>query len=1102
MSETMNPALQRPLRTDTGPILDLVRRTGEAVRRHRLRTGLCLSAAFLFGVAAAATGVDLAAPLPRALRLVALLALIGPATAVLVARVVWPLRHPPTPTQLAYRMERLLPGIHNRLVSCVDLASNGGARELSPAFAGRLIGETCERVRGFRPETVVDARELRRARGLAGGALLLVLALAAAFPGRMPTAVARLLAPLADIPPASGVAYAVTPGNTAILRGDDMDVIVRVWKGRPDRLRLEMADEDGGRPLRYDLEETGHGRWSFRLTGFQRSFRYRIVGGGTWSPRYRTTVLERPMIVDLRARLRYPSYLGMTNAPAGTPQTADVAGPRGSDVEVIAEVRGDVRSGEILHGEPATNGAPDIRFPPILARFPMRGLGENRWSGTFPLLTNGFYRVEFRDPLGHANKPLTPSRFTALADNPPMVTLERPGADLVLSVTGKVPVVVAASDDYGLADVSLVAAPRGNTNLALRLPVKSYPTPQANDATVSVLDLGPMRLTVGEYVLYHAEARDSKGQRAVSRAFTIRIAAGDQAMDRQAEKFGQTQDAFLRQLQELIAAQAAVPLALSAMATNFAPVVERLDKAAAEVRPAPQTLAAGEPAAASNRFDLVTALGLDADSEASLAALQKQLGELATLQQKNADAARRFAADWDKASEQGSRLPLVPLELTDQMRLLEQSFGQMVVAPMQGLAAAMRDAASPEHIPGGTEFMGRQADLIGRGLEDVRRSLDELGDASRQLREDPAEAVAQLRSDRLRSQAGLVAHRLRGLQDLLSDVLKEMKTLESRQAQIQEAVAAAPEAGLDKLETEQAELDADVRPLLNFVGELQTGDRIRRLRRPAPEFPSAPYTPEQDAYAVPPAEPDTPEPLTEEERRQLASGEQAAAGTRAEEEREEPERLYMPALGGPPAKLDPRFADKVRPVEKDPRRAAAAGPSEPREEISRRQWSRLQELQVAQQSVGSDQQTLANTVQQLEQAVADSLAPAESASPSPQDLRQVMQSEPVERAVSMAAQVQAMQGRGAMSGLQRTWSGMMRWFRSWGGGGFGSGFRSNAALGADSLPNLDVQARTVIMAMQPRLREELLQGMQEEGPEAYRRYIQDYFDHLTKVKNP
>jgi hypothetical protein len=54
--------------------------------------------------------------------------------------------------------------------------------------------------------------------------------------------------------------------------------------------------------------------------------------------------------------------------------------------------------------------------------------------------------------------------------------------------------------------------------------------------------------------------------------------------------------------------------------------------------------------------------------------------------------------------------------------------------------------------------------------------------------------------------------------------------------------------------------------------------------------------------------------------------------------------------------------------------------------------------------------------------------------------------------------------------------------------------------GDAELAKLDPATRTVILKMPPRVREELLQGMKEEGPEGYRKFIQEYFKKLTEVK--
>ena len=50
------------------------------------------------------------------------------------------------------------------------------------------------------------------------------------------------------------------------------------------------------------------------------------------------------------------------------------------------------------------------------------------------------------------------------------------------------------------------------------------------------------------------------------------------------------------------------------------------------------------------------------------------------------------------------------------------------------------------------------------------------------------------------------------------------------------------------------------------------------------------------------------------------------------------------------------------------------------------------------------------------------------------------------------------------------------------------------------LSQLDPGTRAIILKMQPKMREELLQGMREQGPEGYRKFIQDYFKRLSTVK--
>jgi hypothetical protein len=292
---------------------------------------------------------DLATPFGEWLRLFGLLLVVVPSGWAFLNGVLRPLLRRMTSRFVARRIEATLPGIHNRLVSVVDLDSER-QQQFSLAFVRRLITEALERVQGFQPWSVVDQAALKRS-GIFALVGLLVFSLALGiFSDRLPTALARIFSPFADIPPATGVQFDVQPGSCKVLRGEPVEFVATVTKGAVDRLRLELKPLDGehkGKTLWHDLRQDNTGRWMFRLPAFDSSFEYRVHGGGTWTRLARVTMLDRPRLVSLQAAVRYPSYMRMPEPRVNPPDVADVTGPVDSTVEVTVNVEGDVLVGEI-----------------------------------------------------------------------------------------------------------------------------------------------------------------------------------------------------------------------------------------------------------------------------------------------------------------------------------------------------------------------------------------------------------------------------------------------------------------------------------------------------------------------------------------------------------------------------------------------------------------------------------------------------------------------------------------------------------------------------------------------------------------------------------
>ena len=182
----------------------LIQTTRRLLRSTWVAIGVGVAVGLFVTTLVLVTMLDLAVPLWPVFRFVGLLVIAVPTIWAFVVGVARPLFRRLTQVTVARRIEQELPGIHNRLVSCVDLTNHTQQRH-SQAFYYRLIQEAWDRVRDFHPRRVLDLITLRRSSLFAIMATIAFLAEFFVFPDRLPTAMARIFQPFADIPPASAV---------------------------------------------------------------------------------------------------------------------------------------------------------------------------------------------------------------------------------------------------------------------------------------------------------------------------------------------------------------------------------------------------------------------------------------------------------------------------------------------------------------------------------------------------------------------------------------------------------------------------------------------------------------------------------------------------------------------------------------------------------------------------------------------------------------------------------------------------------------------------------------------------------------------------------
>ena len=330
---------------DGSDLEQLVGETRQRLRRNAVMTGATLVVAAAVGWLVLSAVVDLLVPLPVALRVVLggafWLILVGS----LLAAVAWPALQPLGLDRVAWRIERTVPGMHNRLITVLDVRRRAAGSDDS--FVERLIEQTRARLDAYEIEHVASRRPLRYGSIAAAAAAIAAVVLLASVGEPMTTAVARIVRPTAAIAPVSWVKLTALSGDFDVLQGESVAIRASVDRGEVDFLRCRLKPS-GGKWISYPMEPDDAGVFTFTLSEVGQSYEYQIRGGRTWTATHRITMLRRPVIKALGAAVRLPLYMKIDDLQPIDEHAETIAAPTGSQLEFNVQIEGDASYGQIL----------------------------------------------------------------------------------------------------------------------------------------------------------------------------------------------------------------------------------------------------------------------------------------------------------------------------------------------------------------------------------------------------------------------------------------------------------------------------------------------------------------------------------------------------------------------------------------------------------------------------------------------------------------------------------------------------------------------------------------------------------------------------------
>jgi hypothetical protein len=341
----------------------------------------------------------------------------------------------------------------------------------------------------------------RPAWGLAGiGAGIILLLLMTASGGREGELLAAISDPTIYFSRRSGSNLIVTSMDKTVLRGSGVKCEAVDFGAPGGTIDLRISSVPGVWKRIEASPETvlTHGMaltvYRHRFDNVQESFRYRFESPDSRTEEYEITVIHRPVINRISARVSLPPYTGAAPETIGT-LAGRIYAMNGSSVELVGET-----------SKPVTGGLIDFERAPDLPLSPVPG----GFSGSFSVTGEDTFSVGIVDSAGLRNEGAIRYPIVALGDMAPSVEIVSPADGDYIPLSMETMLEYEAADDFGLAAVRLHYLREGKDE-----EFRTRQIPRPSEAPIRDIEsafawsLTDMGLFPGDALLYYLEVTDN-----------------------------------------------------------------------------------------------------------------------------------------------------------------------------------------------------------------------------------------------------------------------------------------------------------------------------------------------------------------------------------------------------------------------------------------------------------------------------------------------------------------------------------------------------------------------------------------------------------------
>src|SRR5262245_49400457 len=401
-----------------------------------------------------------------------------------------------TDARLARLIEEHSPGTEDRLVTAIECSSDERNPRLSKAILNRLEADANQLAGMLNLGKVIRRSRLLIYGGATLASLLILTGVLKWGPSEISAGVAQLVMPKTLAASTNAMSIKVKPGSARVPRSSDQDVLATLVNFDAQIVSIYWRPVGSKEDWQGQAMEPARAKTDYRHSIFniQDSIEYFVESNGVRSDVYKLTVVDLPYVKQLDVTLNFP---GFSHLPSKTTEDGgDIAALKGTVASITARLSGKVRAARIVF--------PDGK------KIEMRASGQD-FVGDLAVSGDTSYYIELVSVDGETYRGSNEYDISLLEDQPPTITIERPGRDRKATNLEEVFTQARAEDDYGVVSMDLHFSINGGEEKKVNLQELARESARSLTGTHTFF-LEEFNLKPGDFISYYAKARDATSE--------------------------------------------------------------------------------------------------------------------------------------------------------------------------------------------------------------------------------------------------------------------------------------------------------------------------------------------------------------------------------------------------------------------------------------------------------------------------------------------------------------------------------------------------------------------------------------------------------------